>query len=154
MHDPITQATIDAQEVAANHSASMQTAVKDALKKHAPEELAAAHLQQAIQRLDHLAAKEDGWKGKDSIRMPQSVREAAEAFLRANSEILIIGPFIGLDADGDVTVFIKNEQITMDLSIGSDHLYSYYAKVADGGEFSAEDIPVTQRLPDAVLKAG
>lgn len=110
-------------------------------------------LNEAIERLDHLAAKEAGWKGEDSIPMPQSVREASEVFLRSNPELLNARPFIGLDTDGEVTVFIKNERVIMDLSISSDGLYSFYAQMTEGGEFSAEETPVDQRLPDGILNA-
>lgn len=152
MNDPITQANIDSREIFAQKGDELSAAVVDAMETVIPDKLAEIRLETAIERLDHLAAKEAGWKGPDSVSMPETVRNAAETFLRSNfSGGWMPTLFIGLDADGDVTVFVKNEEITMDLSIGTDALYSFYADLPNGRFASGEDIRVSEPLPDVVM---
>lgn len=154
MNDPITQANIDSREIFDKIGDQLAAAVVDAIETVVPGKLAEVRLEAAIERLDHLATKEAGWKGPDSVAMPKTVRDAAEVFLRANfSSGWIPSLFIGLDADGDVTIYAKNQQITMDLSIGTDQLYSFYADLADGQVASGEDISVTELLPNEVMEA-
>ena len=154
MNDPITQANIDSREIFDKIGDQISAAVVDAMETVVPGKLAEVRLEAAIERLDHLAAKEAGWKGPESVPMPKIVRDAAETFLRGNFSSCWMPPlFIGLDADGDVTIFAKSERITMDLSIGSEQLYSFYADLTDGQVFNGEDIPVTQLLPNEVMEA-
>ncbi|WP_315921420.1 hypothetical protein [Mesorhizobium sp. SP-1A] len=154
MNDPITQANIDSREIFDKIGDQLSAAVVDAIETAIPGKLAEVRLEAAIERLDHLAAKEAGWKGPDSVPMPNTVRDATDTFLRANfSSGWMPSLFIGLDADGDVTIFAKSERISLDLSIGTDQLYSFCADLADGQVASGEDIPVTQPLPDAVMGA-
>lgn len=152
MNDPITQANIDSREIFAQKGDELSAAVVDAMETVIPDKLAEVRIEAAIERLDHLATKEAGWKGPDSVSMPETVRDATETFLRANfGSGWMPSLFIGLDADGDVTIFAKTKQITMDLSIGTDALYSFYADLPNGRIASGEDIRVSEPLPDAVM---
>jgi len=154
LNDPITQANIDSREIFDKIGDQLAAAVVDAIETVVHGKLAEVRLEAAIERLDHLATKEAGWKGPDSVAMPKTVRDAAEVFLRANfSSGWMPSLFIGLDADGDVTIFAKSERITMDLSVGTDQLYSFFADIADGQTASGEGIPVTVQLPDALMRA-
>lgn len=154
MNDPITQANIDSREIFDRVEGQFSATVVDAMETVIPGKLAEVRLETAIERLDHLAAKEAGWKGPKSVSMPMTVRNASETFLRTNfSNGCIPSLFIGLDADGDVTIFVKTELITMDLSISSDGLYSFYAELPGEQSVSDEGIPVTQPLPDVVMDA-
>lgn len=153
-NDPITQAKMDSEDIFGRYKQQVADVVINAIEAHLPGKLAEIRLAAALERLDHLAAKEAGWKGPDSVAMPETVRVAAETFLRSNfSDGWMPTLFIGLDADGDITVFIKNEQLTMDLSIGTDQLYSCHAKLADDSEFDLEEVLVTEKLPEKVLAA-
>lgn len=154
MNDPITQANIDSREIFERIEGQFSAAVVDAMETVILGDLPGVRLENAIERLDHLAAKEAGWKGHKSISMPKTVRDAAETFLRTNlSNGWMPSLFIGLDADGDVTFFVKTELITMDLSISSDGMYSFYAELSDRQSMSDEGIPVTRPLPEVVIKA-
>uniref|UniRef100_A0A7C1T780 Uncharacterized protein n=1 Tax=Agrobacterium albertimagni TaxID=147266 RepID=A0A7C1T780_9HYPH len=110
-------------------------------------------LRVAEARVDYLAGKVEGWKGPDSVSMPNSVKEAALDFIRCYfSECVMVEPFIGLDADGDVTLFWKNEVLSMDLSITQDGTYSFYAETKDGACYRDDEVSSNAPLPDE-LKA-
>lgn len=154
MIDPITQDIIDRREIFDRIEGQFSSAVDDVVNTVIPGKLPKERLETAIERLNHLAAKEAGWKGPDSVAMPKTVRDAAETFLRTNfSSGWMASLFIGLDADGDVTIFVKTELITMDLSISSDGMYSFYAELSDRQSESDEGIPVTQPLQDDVMES-
>lgn len=104
-------------------------------------------LESAIARLNDLAAKSNGWKGPDSVSMPKETLRAAETFLiRYFVSPTMLAPFVGLDSDGDVTLFWKTDQLIVDLSISSDGLYSFYANVK-GVTSRGDDIPADKELP-------
>ncbi|MEO1989609.1 MAG: hypothetical protein ABGX47_23620 [Martelella sp.] len=106
-------------------------------------------LKEAVARVEHLAGKAEGWKGPGSIPMPQAIKAAAIDFLSGYySTHDMADPFVGLDADGDVTLFWKNERLQMDLSISEDGRYSFYAETNKGTSFEADDVPVNTPLPD------
>jgi hypothetical protein len=153
VNDPITQANIDSGEIFDRIEGQFSVAVVHAMETVIPGKLPRLLLETAIERLDHLAAKEAGWKGPKSVAMPKSVRNASETFLKTNfSSGWMPSLFIGLDADGDVTIFVKTELITMDLSICSDGMYSFYAELSGSQSVSDEGIPVTQPLQDDVME--
>ncbi|MGP4691596.1 hypothetical protein [Agrobacterium cavarae] len=110
----------------------------------------ASKLKAAMERLDRLASKHDGWKGPESVRMPEGVKLAANNFLAGYySDEDVLDPFIGLDADGDVTLFWKYDNIRMDLSISEDGRYSFYAET-NGEAYEANDVDAVTPLPSIV----
>gem|GEM_PF-6755469 len=109
-------------------------------------------LEKAKARLGELAKKEAGWKGAESVSMTESVYNATELFLQNYYSIgNMIEPFIGLDGDGDVTLFWKDGNIVIDLSISEDKEYSYFARLRNGKTFSSDQTPVSEPLPLQVL---
>lgn len=117
-----------------------------------PSDIPAFDLERALGRLTELASKTDGWKGPDSVAMPASVRVATEAFLLAYDGIGSVKDlFVGLDADGDVTLFLKDKALITDLSICQDSTYSFYAETPDGQTFQGERLSATDPLPDGLI---
>ncbi|MCS4089702.1 hypothetical protein [Rhizobium sp. BK176] len=115
-------------------------------------ELAAFDLDRSLGRLRELASKPDGWKGPDSVAMLSPVRDAAETFLRGYDRIGSAKDlFVGLDADGDVTLFLKDASLILDLSIGQDRTYSFYAETLGGQTFQGDCLDVTAALPSGLI---
>ncbi|MEY9720716.1 hypothetical protein ABIA22_003206 [Sinorhizobium fredii] len=113
-----------------------------------------SQLRRALDRLRHLSGKGDGWKGPGSVSMSEEVRASAESFLRTYfSEQEMMEPRIGLDSDGDITLFWKNAALIMDLSITPEGTYSFYADVAGDKAYQADENAVTKSLPVEVLTA-
>ncbi|QND16240.1 hypothetical protein HB775_21905 [Rhizobium leguminosarum bv. trifolii] len=107
----------------------------------------------SVARINELATEPDGWKGRGSIRMSDSVKSGAVDFLTwfFGSEQRT-SPFIGLDGDGEIAMFWKQGSIIMDLTINDRGTYSYYAEIG-GAPYSGEDISVATPLPPEVLTA-
>ncbi|MBY3151088.1 hypothetical protein HFO56_01515 [Rhizobium laguerreae] len=104
-------------------------------------------LEWSLGRLNWLASKADGWKGLESVAMPSSVREATETFLREYDGIgCVMDLFVGLDADGDVTLFRKDQTLILDLSIGREGTYSFYGETPCGQDFQGETLGTTEPL--------
>jgi hypothetical protein len=117
-----------------------------------PSDIQVFDLERALGRLNDLASRSTGWKGPDSVAMPASVRVSTEAFLRAYDGIGSVKDlFVGLDADGDVTLFMKDKALILDLSIGQDCTYSFYAETTDGQTFQGERRMATDPLPDGLI---
>ncbi len=107
----------------------------------------------AIETIRELALLKDGWKGEGSIAAPRKVTDDAEQFARFHlKDQDIEPPFIGLDADGDITFFWKTEKVIMDLSIYGDGTFSYFAEGNNKQTFGDEDIPIETHLPEDLLK--
>lgn len=91
-----------------------------------------AKLDAAMVRLERLAGKQAGWKGDDSVPLSAATKAAAEEFLRVYFKNQSLpSPFIGLDADGDITLYWKGEHHLIDLSILPNNRFSYYAEFND-----------------------
>jgi hypothetical protein len=110
-------------------------------------------LERSLGRLNELSTKPDGWKGGESVSMPSSVRDATEAFLRAYDELgAVKDVFVGLDSDGDVTFFLKDPTLILDLTICRDGTYSFFAETPSGLTFQGESLLVTEPLPDRMIE--
>lgn len=109
-------------------------------------------LEKAKARLGELARKEAGWKGVESVSMTESVYNSTELFLQNYYSIgNMIEPFIGLDGDGDVTLFWKDGNIVIDLSISEEKEYSYFARLRNGKTYSSDQTPVSEPFPSQIL---
>jgi hypothetical protein len=64
----------------------------------------------------------------------------------------VILPRVGIAEDGEIVVSWKTDKVVVDLSITGDGTYSFYAE-ADGEVFTADDKPITEPLPSALLSA-
>lgn len=107
-----------------------------------------------VARLAHLASKSPGWKGSDSLAMSPEVRIATKTFMKNYfSTKDMIEPFIGLDADGDVTLFWKNKNLIMDLSISESGLYSFYANLNGKRDYKGDDLSVQTPLPSDLISS-
>lgn len=110
-------------------------------------------LKAAKARLDKLCTKQEGWKGPGSVPMSISTRQSAEQFLACYFAAgTMIEPFIGLDSDGDITLFWKTDKVVMDLSITSDGTYSFFADVKGAKPLMADDAQVSSPLPESLLE--
>ncbi|UXS35069.1 hypothetical protein FY152_23610 [Agrobacterium tumefaciens] len=109
-------------------------------------------LKGAVARVEHLAGKTEGWKGPYSVPMPHSIKIAAIDFLRSYfSTQAMVEPFVGLDADGDVTLFWKNDDLLMDLSISENGKYSFYAETKNGSSYEADEVLASTPLPNELV---
>lgn len=111
-----------------------------------------SQLARSLGRLAYLGTKPSGWKGPNSVALADGTRSACTEFLTQYfAEGEMREPFIGLDEDGDITLFWKGDDLIMDLSISDGGHYSFYAEAANGETFHADDENVSSRLPAELL---
>lgn len=115
-------------------------------------DLCVFRLARTVERLEFLASKPDGWKEPGSVTMRQEAKEAALVFL---STYAAVGPLLKdirvcLDADGEVTFFWKDAEVILDLSVGRDRKYSYYAQAQSGVSFDGDGLEPTVPLPSGL----
>ncbi len=110
-----------------------------------------AKLESAMARLDRLAGKQAGWKGEESVPLAASTKEATQSFLRQYfSKQSLPEPFIGLDANGDITLYWKGADFVIDLSIMPDNKFSYYAEFSDVA-FEQDETAISP-FPDEIIR--
>lgn len=111
-------------------------------------------LEKAKMRLAVLSEKEAGWKGDESVKLNEEVKAATQTFLENYFSLgNMKEPFIGLDADGDISLFWKDESIIIDMSVTSEGTYSYYARITNGKSFSVDESGVHETFPPVVLQS-
>lgn len=102
-------------------------------------------------RIDYLAAQPADWKGPGSVPATEVVASDSKILLFKLSRAEMTPPFIGLDADGDLTFAWNNNHFVCDMSIYGDGTYSFFAK-SERGEASADEAKIDEPLPSSLLE--
>lgn len=136
-------------------TSSLDTDTK--LVLHAPYVLPAANsptaLDIALGGIRRLANLEHDWDGYGSSAPKQSARDDAEVFASFNAGLLEMAlPRISAASDGEVNYYWKNARGLLDLGFYGDGTYSFYAELADGREFAADEVAINQALPNELIQ--
>lgn len=103
-----------------------------------------------LTRVRELASYPAGWDNFDAQPPSKKAVDEAEKFIASLSAFPILEPHISLAADGEINFYWKNKDFLLDLGFFGDGLYSYYAKTSSGKEYTDDDIPVEDPLPETI----
>lgn len=105
-----------------------------------------------LDRIDHLAEKEAGWKGAESAKAPSGAIEDARVFLTHLSMLGTVElPAIGLDSDGEFSFLWRGDDFIANLSILGDGTYSYFARRGEQVA-RADDAKLSGGIDDALAR--
>lgn len=103
-----------------------------------------------LARIRCIGSYTDSWDnadGKSASR--QAVNEAEQFAWQLPPDIK--EPTITLAADGEINFLWVFSEFKLDLGIYGDGSYSYYGKAADGTEFLADEVMISEKLPSEIL---
>jgi hypothetical protein len=109
-------------------------------------------IEAAIFQIEEFQSRKDGWKGPNSFGPTERTIDEAKTFAKVVlADTRIDPPHIGLAADGEITFFWQNPNITIDVSLGGDGNYAYFAKPHVGRPFFEDAAPITRNFPEKIL---
>lgn len=90
----------------------------------------------------------DSYEGKPASE--KTIQDAINFIKKLPGSIKL--PFTGLSGDGEINLFWDAEGIFIDIGFIGDNKFSYYAKDANGKEYSGNYILISSTLPPDLIK--
>jgi len=105
-----------------------------------------------LAKIREKATYSNNWDGNGAKKVSKEAINDAETFIRLLLKSSIVhSPIISLAADGEINFLWILPNFRFDLGMYGDNTLSYYGKTADGEEYMADDINVTESLPDYII---